>query len=436
MPITQKIAAALLLIFLALLLGAALVLDQAVRPGFERLETEAHQRNLTRVAEVLETTVEDMRGRALDYAMWDDTYAYLGGRNPRYANDLSDEWFNDYGVDFAAFAATDGAILWNRRRDASGAAINDPVYAADITGGALPVARVSRPAQGAIYQHGALMLVTALPATLTGGGGAPRGLVMMGRRLTEAELTAQTQLDIHIIDAANRPAALAERIAALSASDRPQSWRTERELNALFALRDFNGNLVAAIQTRQPRDIAAMGAWTTGLALALFAGMCAVALAALWLMLRTGVIRRLQRLERHFDAQGAVPEALQADHGLADEITHLTQSYNALVTRLKDTMAREEVAELQREAEAAANRMTSDFLANVSHELRTPLNAVIGYAELIKEELGEQGVTHADDDLARIVKAARRLLVLVNEILDLSKIEVGRLEMRLEVLQG
>jgi signal transduction histidine kinase len=149
-------------------------------------------------------------------------------------------------------------------------------------------------------------------------------------------------------------------------------------------------------------------------------------------MLHIGVMRRLLRLEHHFNAQAAIPEPLLAEDDTGDEIARLTQSYNALVTRLKDTTARQVAAELQREAEAAANRMKSDFLANISHELRTPLNAVIGYAELIKEELGEQGVSHADEDLTRIVKAARRLLVLVNEILDLSKIEVGRLEMRLE----
>jgi signal transduction histidine kinase len=432
MPITQKIAAALLLMFLALLLGAALVLDQAVRPGFERLEAEAHQRDLTRVAEMLEAIGEDVRGRTIDYAIWDDTHAFLGGQNPAYAGDLSDEWFNEYGVDFAAFIDTNGRVLWNRRRNGDANPVDDPAYAESLAGQARARMHPGHPVAGATYFQGSLLVISAMPATRTDGGGAPRGLVMMGRRLTEAQLEAQTQLDIQIVDTARPPAALTERIAALASADGPQSWRTRDELNGLFAIRGFDGEIVAALLTRQPRDISAMGAQTTGLALALFAGMCALALAALWLMLRTGVMRRLQRLEQHFNAQASVPEPLHEEDASSDEIARLTHSYNALVTRLKDTMAREQAAELQREAEAAANRMKSDFLANVSHELRTPLNAVIGYAELIAEELGEQGVTHADEDLARIVKAARRLLLLVNEILDLSKIEVGRLEMRLE----
>jgi signal transduction histidine kinase len=435
MPITQKIAAALLLMFVALLGGGALVLDQAVRPGFERLEADAHQRNLARVAEMLATVGEDVEGRTHDYAMWDDTYAFLAGQKPEYADDLSDEWFNDYGVDFAAFIATNGRVLWNRRRNEDGDPITDTDYAKTIAEHARAFAHVDQPTVGATYSRGGILLVTALPATLTSGSGAPRGLVMMGHLLTEAHLEQQTQLDIQLINASQPPAELAQRVAALSSGDTPQSWRTREDLNGLFAIRDFNGAIVAAILTRQPRDISAMGAQTTGIALSLFAAMCALALAALWIMLRTGVIRRLVRLEQHFDAQTAVPEPLITEDNSSDEIARLTNSYNALVTRLKDTTARQHAAELQHEAEAAANRMKSDFLANVSHELRTPLNAVIGYAELIKEELSELGVNHADEDLARIVKAARRLLVMVNEILDLSKIEVGRLEMRLEAFK-
>ncbi|MEJ0061415.1 MAG: histidine kinase dimerization/phospho-acceptor domain-containing protein [Terricaulis sp.] len=72
--------------------------------------------------------------------------------------------------------------------------------------------------------------------------------------------------------------------------------------------------------------------------------------------------------------------------------------------------------------------MKSDFLANISHELRTPLDAVIGYAELIEEELADLGLATATEDLNRIRAAGRHLLTLITEILDLSKIEAGKME--------
>src|SRR5262249_47542506 len=76
----------------------------------------------------------------------------------------------------------------------------------------------------------------------------------------------------------------------------------------------------------------------------------------------------------------------------------------------------------------SANLAKSQFLANMSHELRTPLNAIIGYAEMLQEDAEDDGNATAVQDLNRILTAAKHLLSLINEILDLSKIEAGRME--------
>jgi signal transduction histidine kinase/ActR/RegA family two-component response regulator len=80
------------------------------------------------------------------------------------------------------------------------------------------------------------------------------------------------------------------------------------------------------------------------------------------------------------------------------------------------------------EAEAA-NRAKSAFLANMSHELRTPLNAIIGFSEMMQEEAEEEGATSRIADLGKVVTAGRHLLSLVNNVLDLSKVEAGRMEL-------
>jgi PAS domain S-box-containing protein len=85
-----------------------------------------------------------------------------------------------------------------------------------------------------------------------------------------------------------------------------------------------------------------------------------------------------------------------------------------------------------REAAESANRAKSQFLANMSHELRTPLNAIIGYSEMLAEELAEDGDAAHVPDLEKIGSAGKHLLALINEILDLSKIEAGKMELYLE----
>ena len=89
--------------------------------------------------------------------------------------------------------------------------------------------------------------------------------------------------------------------------------------------------------------------------------------------------------------------------------------------------ARKQAEERATEVEEAA-RLKSEFLANFSHEIRTPLNGIIGYCDLLAREEGERLTLHGRRDLATVKKNAKTLLALINDILDLSKIEAGHVE--------
>jgi GAF domain-containing protein/anti-sigma regulatory factor (Ser/Thr protein kinase) len=121
----------------------------------------------------------------------------------------------------------------------------------------------------------------------------------------------------------------------------------------------------------------------------------------------------------------------QETGSFAPEVVNLLQTFaTQSVLAIQNARLFREIEDKSRQIEAA-NRHKSEFLANMSHELRTPLNAIIGFSEVLGErlfgELNEKQAEYTDD----ILTSGRHLLSLINEILDLSKVEAGRMELEL-----
>ncbi|MGZ0707698.1 ammonium transporter [Coraliomargarita sp. W4R53] len=114
------------------------------------------------------------------------------------------------------------------------------------------------------------------------------------------------------------------------------------------------------------------------------------------------------------------------------EVGQIAAEYNRVLNRIEEEFKKREVATQKArnsQAEAIrANEVKSDFLANMSHELRTPLGIIMGYVELIQEDLKDDESSVEPEDLATIAHAGHHLLHLINGVLDISKIESGQIE--------
>ena len=119
------------------------------------------------------------------------------------------------------------------------------------------------------------------------------------------------------------------------------------------------------------------------------------------------------------------------DQQLVGLIGAIAMQLGVLMRRKRDEEAlrlmNEELA-LARDRALEANRTKSTFVANMSHELRTPLNAIIGYSEMLQEDASLLGLDDFVNDLQKIYQSGRHLLNLINDILDMTKIEAGKLE--------
>ncbi|GAB4364398.1 MAG: hypothetical protein Kow00121_00010 [Elainellaceae cyanobacterium] len=138
----------------------------------------------------------------------------------------------------------------------------------------------------------------------------------------------------------------------------------------------------------------------------------------------------ITKVSRRADEPGQLARAFQhMAHEVAAREQNLSQAVDQRTAQLAESMKAAQEAKIQAEE---ANQTKSKFLANMSHELRTPLNAILGYSEMLIEETTDMKIPSLIPDIQKIHGAGQHLLGLINNILDLSKVESGKMELFLE----
>jgi two-component system, NtrC family, sensor kinase len=166
--------------------------------------------------------------------------------------------------------------------------------------------------------------------------------------------------------------------------------------------------------------------WRTAL---LIAGFVALAVA-LSVLLARRLVRPIKRMQVAAEAIGGGAYEVRIEIDRRDELGSLARAFNTMAERLQELIGGLErlVAERTRQLENASKHK-SEFLANMSHELRTPLNAILGFTQVLQQKLFGEVNEKQEEYLEDIHTSADHLLELINDVLDLSKVEAGQVKL-------
>jgi len=425
------------LIALLYITGSTIWLD-----SFASLEEQITSQNVRRAVNAIFDDLKTLDALAGDYAEWDDTYAFVEDHNPAYEEaNFFDDNFIDLHVNLMLIYDSAGQLVFAKNIDLeTGTEVPVPAALQPHLQPDSPLLRhtsLTSQVSGLLLLPDIPLLVSSRPILTSQDEGPIRGTFIMGRFLNAAEverLSGLTDLSLSL-QRFDGPALLppdfqtARETLAGGAATFTQPL-TANTIAGYAPLLDIYGQPALILRVDLPRNIYAQGLGSLRFfALSLVAVSLVFGLLTLWLLEKL-VLARLARLSRGVSRIGVEGDlsARMVMFG-QDELAGLAGDINRMLAIMQYTQ--QELQEAKQTAEAA-NQAKSAFLASMSHELRTPLNAIIGYSEMLQEEVEELDQPELIPDLKKINEAGHHLLSVLNGVLDLSKIEAGKMELHLE----
>ncbi len=401
---------------------------------YRRLEDSIMSEHAHRVVGAIEHELKVLSTQCSDWATWDDTYRYIDDLNDAYADStLGPESLVTLGVNYICYVNGAGEIVTAVGVDLE---TEERVFVPDsvqaLASGSGPMSQPlaeDEDKMGIVQLPEGPLMYAGRPILTSEGDGPSRGTLIFARHLdsTKAEAIAEiTKLPVylHSMNEHDRGSCCPANVTIDALLKGPVIHAASDDLISGYALiTDDLGNPTVLASFELPRTIHQnwnKSLWYLVISFILVGVVFAVLTAV---TLNRLVIRRIARMQRsvaHISRSGNLQTRLQVDGN--DEITDLALDINTMIEQLNTTQSSLKAAKGEAEA---ANQHKSLFLANMSHEIRTPMTAILGFADLLMDS------TCSDQERIRHINTIKsngeHLLALINEVLDLSKIESGNM---------
>jgi signal transduction histidine kinase/sensor domain CHASE-containing protein len=385
----------------------------------ERIEDEQAVAHAERVVRQLDNQVGSVGGINSDWGWWDATHEFVQDGNPEYIDDnVYADAFTPIGIDLLAIVDTEGDVVhdvWFS--DDSELPVPDPLLALTKPSEALGdfAADTHATPGGIVEAEGSVFVATSRAILPSDESGASAGVLLMAREVDEEfveDLAELVNLEL-VVEPCT--AGSCEGLSSV-----PGISKTSGSITTNTASEAMDGTPVLQTQVTEARSVYQESVSGMQRVLIIMVGVGIAAVVITIAGIRRLVIDPLDRLGATVgDVARTNDPSLRATVDRADEIGELASGVNVMLARLQNSQ--QQLLEAKERIEGASEAK-SRFLSRVSHELRTPINGVLAYAQLLQlDPLDDE----AGESVDQIITAARHITALVDEFLDIARIEAG-----------
>lgn len=424
------------------LLGIIYILSNSIfLQSFRELEESQTKKNIERIKNSVAAEIADLLVFNGDWAMWDDSYQFVSDGNPDYiASNLVDSSFEDSRLDFIIYVNKSAKIVFGKKYDrVNEKQIDIPVELLEhlkLESILLRPMKANQAFGGIIKLEQSAYIIAAYPILDSNNEKESRGILLMGRKFDNNlidRLTKTTQVvtQLHHINEWTK----SEKIIVKEIDGAVESkikYVNNKVVVAYVLLKDIFGVPVILVEAKNERAIYQQGLQATSYMMAALI-LCAVVIAIILILIIQRIITsRIISLEKsvhHIEVTGDFSNRVEGELS-DDELGKLVLRINSMLESIQISQAQLESARADAELASLAK---SEFLTSMSHELRTPLNAILGFSQLL--DLRTNNLTETEEKwVSEIIIAGEYLLKLISELLELSSIESGKIDLDIEAL--
>jgi len=400
----------------AVVLAGAAVISFEIWPHYQSLEQRESEHRLHAVLQAVQSEQDRLRELVNTNAVWDDAFQFAIDGNAAFAaTNYSPEALQQIGVDAVLVTRNDGSTLFSGGQG-NFAALAHAVENAIAAAPALHLDATQDARQALLLLNQGVVLVEERRIVRSDGSGPSQGVLVFARRVGPQVHERMHQLT-------------GTAFVLGPAAGEPAKPNQERRIQTV--VRDAYNRPTIEVAVLGNHEVLAVGKTTMVVLIVTASLMLLLVAAAFAAALLLAVIAPVAALREAVAAASKTQEPFAVPERAPAEIKALAYAFDRSLWNAKQRSEQRNLAIAEKQLAEKANLAKSQFIANISHELRTPLNAIIGYSEMIAESAAEDGRSGDVEDAKRVTRAGRALLDLINDVLDFSKLEAGKMELSL-----